>query len=180
MAITTVNLSDPVSTWVTKTNTISTDLGDVDSLNTSAIDLVQAINNLESRVYRFDDSAEIIALAREATGIELPFNVNNDSASGLSLAYDSTAGTLSLIGGADAATVRSYLVEGTGLDYDSTSGVFSVEASGIGTTQLTNLGVTNAKIATSTITSAKFSSKVTLEILDSVGTVVKTLYSPGS
>ena len=170
MAITTVNLSDPVSTWVTKTNTISTDLGDVDSLNTSAIDLVQAINNLESRVYRFDDSAEIIALAREATGIELPFNVNNDSASGLSLAYDSTAGTLSLIGGADAATVRSYLVAGEGLDYDSTSGVFSMADS----------SVTQAKMAQAAVSSTELKDVVSLIIYNSAGTPVKTIYGAGS
>ena len=170
MAITTVNLSDPVSTWVTKTNTISTDLGDVDSLNTSAIDLVQAINNLESRVYRFDDSAEIIALAREATGIELPFNVNNDSASGLSLAYDSTAGTLSLIGGADAATVRSYLVAGEGLDYDSASGVFSMADS----------SVTQAKMAQDAVSSTELKDVVSLIIYNSAGTPVKTIYGAGS
>jgi hypothetical protein len=170
MAITTVNLSDPVSTWVTKTNTISTDLGDVDSLNTSAIDLVQAINNLESRVYRFDDSAEIIALAREATGIELPFNVNNDSASGLSLAYDSTDGTLSLIGGADAATVRSYLVAGEGLDYDSASGVFSMADS----------SVTQAKMAQDAVSSTELKDVVSLIIYNSAGTPVKTIYGAGS
>jgi len=170
MAITTVNLSDPVSTWVTKTNTISTDLGDVDSLNTSAIDLVQAINNLESRVYRFDDSAEIIALAREATGIELPFNVNNDSASGLSLAYDSAAGTLSLIGGADAATVRSYLVAGEGLDYDSASGVFSMADS----------SVTQAKMAQDAVSSTELKDVVSLIIYNSAGTPVKTIYGAGS
>ena len=170
MAITTVNLSDPVSTWVTKTNTISTDLGDVDSLNTSAIDLVQAINNLESRVYRFDDSAEIIALAREATGIELPFNVNNDGAAGLSLAYNSAAGTLSLIGGADATTVRSYLVAGEGLDYDSASGVFSMADS----------SVTQAKMAQDAVSSTELKDVVSLIIYNSAGTPVKTIYGAGS
>ena len=34
MAVTTINLSDTISQWVTKTNTISTDLGDKALLQT--------------------------------------------------------------------------------------------------------------------------------------------------
>lgn len=173
MAVTTVNLSDPVSTWVTKTNTISGDLGDVDSLNTAAIDLVQAINNLESRIYRFDDSAEIVALARQATGIQSPLNVvNGDSATGIYLGYDSAAGQITLN--------NSYTFDaGSGLDYDGT-GTYSISSLGVTTAMIANLNVTNGKIANSTITSAKFNSVVSLQILDSAGSVVKTLYSPGS
>lgn len=163
MAITTVNLSDPVSTWVTKTNTISGDLGDVDSLNTAAVDLVQAINNLESRIYRFDDSAEIVALARQATGIQSPLNIDAaDSHTGFFLTYDSAAGTI-------AFNSTYNFSAGSGLDYDSA-----------GTYNISLLGVTNAMMANNTLTSSKFNSVVSLQILDSDGTVLKTLYSPGS
>jgi len=160
MAITTVNLSDPVSTWVTKTNTISTDLGDVDSLNTSAIDLVQAVNNLEARIYRFDDSSEIVSLARQATGILSPLSVNDSDALGFTMAYDSASGVISLAGAADSTTVKGYFSGGTGLTYTESTGEF--------------------KITNNSITSALFSSVVSLQILDSDGTVLKTLYSPGS
>jgi len=47
MAKTVINLSDPISTLVVKTNTISTHLGDISTLNTGAAfdsDIVQAMN----------------------------------------------------------------------------------------------------------------------------------------
>ena len=171
MAVTTVNLSDQVATFVTKTNTISTDLGDIDSLNTSAADLVQAINNIDARS---QDSSEIIAIARGALSVE------DSGALGLTLSYDSSSGQISLSGGADAATVRSYLVSGTGLDYDSTTGVFSVSTGGIGTTQIADSSVTQVKMAQDAISSSELKDVVTLVIYDAAGTAVKTLYGAGS
>ena len=44
MAITTVNLTDPVSTFVTKVNTISGDVGDVTNLTSGDSNLVLAVN----------------------------------------------------------------------------------------------------------------------------------------
>ena len=47
---TTINLSDPIATWVTKTNTISSDLGTKASLSTSTTtNLVAAINELKTQ-----------------------------------------------------------------------------------------------------------------------------------
>ena len=48
MAKTIINLSDPISTLVTKTNTISSHIGDITQLNTTGADsdIVQAINCL--------------------------------------------------------------------------------------------------------------------------------------
>ena len=49
MAVTVVNLSDPISTLVTKTNTIAADLGDKASLSTTdKTNLVAAINEINS------------------------------------------------------------------------------------------------------------------------------------
>ena len=60
MAVTTINLSDPISTLVTKTNTISSDLGDKATLNTTATtDLVTAINEINTKVVAIDTDAEI-------------------------------------------------------------------------------------------------------------------------
>ena len=59
---TTVNLSDPISTWVTKTNTISSDLGTKSSLTTSTTsNLVAAINELKTQADKVD-SADILRL----------------------------------------------------------------------------------------------------------------------
>ena len=60
MAITTVNLSDPVSTLVTKTNEISSNLGDKDALATVATSsLVAAINEIQAKIIQIDTPAEI-------------------------------------------------------------------------------------------------------------------------
>ena len=62
MAITNINLSDPVSTLVTKTNQISQDLGDKATLTTPvSTSLVAAINEINGRVTNFDTAAEIAA-----------------------------------------------------------------------------------------------------------------------
>ena len=61
MARTVINLSDPVSTLVEKTNLISTHLGDITTLNTGAAydsDIVQAINYVNEIVQK-TDSADI-------------------------------------------------------------------------------------------------------------------------
>ena len=64
MAKTIINLSDPVSTLVTKSNTISSHLGDITQLNVGASndsDIVQAINFINDIVQK-TDSADIINL----------------------------------------------------------------------------------------------------------------------
>ena len=62
MAVTVVKLSDPISTLVTKTNTIASDLGDKASLGTSTkTNLVAAINEINTKVLGIDTEAEIAA-----------------------------------------------------------------------------------------------------------------------
>ena len=48
MAITTINLTDQIGTFVSKTNEISANLGDVATLTTTATNLVGAINEIKS------------------------------------------------------------------------------------------------------------------------------------
>jgi len=50
MAITVINLSDAVSTWVTKTNTIASNLGDIASLSSGDSNTVDAINATDSNI----------------------------------------------------------------------------------------------------------------------------------
>src|SRR6056300_1030572 len=50
MAITTINLSDTVANLVTKTNTVSSELGDIDASSITGSNLVTVVNTLESRI----------------------------------------------------------------------------------------------------------------------------------
>ena len=66
---TTINLSDPIATWVTKTNTISSDVGTKSSLSTSTTaNLVAAINELKTQADKVD-SADILRLI-DANGLD--------------------------------------------------------------------------------------------------------------
>ena len=57
MAKTIINLADPISTFVTKTNTISSHLGDLTQLNVGASndsDVIQSINYVNEIVQKTD------------------------------------------------------------------------------------------------------------------------------
>ena len=90
MAVTTINLSDPISTLVTKTNTISTDLGDKASLTTDVTtNLVAAINSVRDQILDVDDSSDVIGIINTEYALTTPTTINNlisDSATITSLA----------------------------------------------------------------------------------------------
>ena len=50
MAQTVINLSDPINTWVTKSNEMGADIGDLATLTDSAATLVAAINAIDSDI----------------------------------------------------------------------------------------------------------------------------------
>ena len=175
MAVTTINLTDPVSTLVTKTNTISSNVGDVDQLITGDSNVVDAINAIRNLVAPFDDSAEIVAIARGAISV-----YDSGDILGLSLTYDSDTGTISLVGVDSFPTVRSYLDAGSGLDYDSSTGVFSVGTGEIVTAMMADSSVTQVKMAQDAVSATELKDAVTLIIYNSAGSAVKTLYGAGS
>ena len=176
MAITTVNLSDPVSTWVTKTNEIATNVGDKTLLQTSATsDLVAAINEVNTLVNQdLNDSAEILRIFGAGQG----------------LTYDSSAGTFSIVdSGIDGAMLDNDLIT----ERHIAGGIIvnsHLSPGAVDTLALAGDAVTNAKLADSSvgfenmqagsIKSVNFASSTTLLIKDSAGTTVKTIYSPGS
>ena len=106
MAKTVINLSDPVSTLVTKTNTISSHIGDITQLNTTGADsdIVQAINAINVKASNTDsstilslisansmDSSEVLALIKADSGeTSIMSNFQKDSANGIGL--DSSQG----------------------------------------------------------------------------------------
>mgnify|MGYP005986865977 CR=1 FL=1 len=132
MAKTIINLSDPVSTLVSKTNTISDNVGDLAQLNVGASndsDLVQAINFLNTNN---TDSAAITALIDSAY-------VQAREAS------NTTAGIVALLQGDSA----------NGIGLDSSEGRFFVPSNTINTAMLEPLSVTTAKIAADAVDGTK-------------------------
>jgi len=106
MAITIVNLTDPVSTFVNKVNTISGDVGDVSSLTTGDSNVVAAINTL-----RIDAFGDLI-----------------DSFNSLIFSLDSNLTNLDLT--EQSKNALTGVNSGTGfgdLSYDSASGVFTFD-----------------------------------------------------
>ena len=72
MPATVISLTDPVSTLVTKTNIISTDVGDRSTLGTTdKTDLVSAINEVNGKILSIDTTNEI------ATAVETFFDGSN-------------------------------------------------------------------------------------------------------
>ena len=106
MAKTIINLSDPISTLVTKTNTISSHIGDITQLNTTGADsdIVQAINAINIKASNTDsssilsligsnsmDSSEVLALIRADSGeTSIMSNFIKDSAN--AIGFDSSQG----------------------------------------------------------------------------------------
>tara|TARA_B100000287_G_C20660632_1_gene790003 strand:- start:1849 stop:2349 length:501 start_codon:yes stop_codon:yes gene_type:complete len=166
MAVTNVSLSDAVSAWVTKTNTIASDLGDRAALETTASgNLVAAINEIHGK-----------ALDTDSASTRLLFSGNKG------LSYNSTTGQFNVDSNNIIAMVENSLKL---LDSDrlksliglhpTTSGKFSDTA----TINFDSSGP-RMSIQNSCITSSLFNSPVTLTIYDSGGSALKVLRSPGS
>lgn len=188
MAKVIVNLSDTMSSFVTKANQISTYVGDLTTLNTTQdSDLVGAINE----VYDLVDSDVIFRVKVSVTDAGGDGSLTYNSGTGVitytgpsaaevrahlsvtdaggdgSLSYNSTSGVITYTG-PSAAEVRAHLSAGTGITFSS--GQISVTAGGINTTQLTDDAVSRAKLK----------DEVGLVIYNSAGTALKTLYGAGS
>ena len=131
MAKTTVNLTDTVTNWVTKTNQISGVIGDLVNLNTTIdSDIVGAINELKTKTDLLD-SADITTTARSA------FQVLDAGGDG-GLVYDSATGNITYTG-PSADSVRSHISGGHGIDF--AGGNLSVDSSVIrGLVSVTDAG----------------------------------------
>lgn len=154
MAVTNINLTDEVSALVTKTNTISGDVGNITNVVTGDSNLVDAINTVRNTFNFIDDSSEVIAIARSG------LSTVSDSADGFTLAFDSDSGVITLSGIVPSTTVRSYISGDSTVAYDSASGVFSVAANNVSSVQLKN--------------------PVQLNVYDASGSLVISLYGSGS
>ena len=83
-------LSDPISTLVTKTNTLIGEVGDKANLTTNVTtNLVAAINSVRDQILDVDDSSDVISIINTEYALTTPTTINNlisDSATITSLA----------------------------------------------------------------------------------------------
>jgi hypothetical protein len=119
MAITVINLSDPVSDLVTKTNIISGDLGDIALLTSGDSNAVDAINQLIARPTT--DSAQVVSLARGS------LSVDNTNGGAITLSYDSSSGSIG---------ISNSLGSTTTISYDSAAANFSLVDSSVSSVKL--------------------------------------------
>ena len=163
MAKTIINLSDPVSTLVTKTNTISSHIGDITQLNTTGADsdIVQAINAINSKANNVD-SGVIISLARS----------NSLDSSEILALIKADSGETSIMSNFQKDSAN-------GIGFDSSQGRFFVPSNTINTAMIEADAITEAKMADDAISSAELKSLSTLLIKDSAGSTLKTIHGAG-
>ena len=163
MAKTIINLSDPVSTLVTKTNTISSHIGDITQLNTTGADsdIVQAINAINTKANNVD-SGVIISLARS----------NSLDSSEILALIKADSGETSIMSNFQKDSAN-------GIGFDSSQGRFFVPSKTINTAMIEADAITEAKMADDAISSAELKSLSTLLIKDSAGSTLKTIHGAG-
>ena len=163
MAKTIINLSDPVSTLVTKTNTISSHIGDITQLNTTGADsdIVQAINAINTKANNVD-SGVIISLARS----------NSLDSSEILALIKADSGETSIMSNFQKDSAN-------GIGFDSSQGRFFVPSNTINTAMIEADAITEAKMADDAISSAELKSLSSLLIKDSAGSKIKTRHGAG-
>ena len=172
MAVTQINLSDAVTTLVTKTNTIASDLGDKALLSTTdKTNLVAAINEINTQVGKVDsadvinlitanalDSSEVIQLLADTTAdANIYSNFQKDSANGIG--FDSSQG-------------RFFIPP-------NTINASMIELNAVTEVQIANNSITEDKMADDAISSVELKSLSTLLIKDSAGSTLKTIHGAG-
>jgi len=205
MAKTIINLTDPVSTLVTKTNTVSSHLGDISQLNVGASfdsDIVQAINRVNS-IASSTDSADIISLvqansldssealaliASDSGATNIMSQFIKDSANGIG--FDSSQGRFFVPSNTintamieplavTIAKIGADAVDGTKIADDAINSEHYVDGS-IDTAHIADDQITEDKMADDAVGSAQLKSLSTLLIKDSSGSTLKTIHGAGA
>tara|TARA_B100000073_G_C23633613_1_gene533603 strand:- start:65 stop:682 length:618 start_codon:yes stop_codon:yes gene_type:complete len=205
MAKTIINLTDPVSTLVTKTNTVSSHLGDISQLNVGASfdsDIVQAINRVNSIASSTDsadiitlvqansiDSSEALALiASDSGATNIMSQFIKDSANGIG--FDSSQGRFFVPSNTintamieplavTIAKIGADAVDGTKIADDAINSEHYVDGS-IDTAHIADDQITEDKMADDAVGSAQLKSLSTLLIKDSSGSTLKTIHGAGA
>ena len=169
MAKVIVNLSDTMNSFVTKTNLISTYVGDLTTLNTTEdSDLVGAINEVfalvdndldfRSKISVTDAGGDGSLTYSSATGVitytgpsatEVRAHISVTDAGGDgSLSYNSTSGVLTYTG-PSATEVRAHISAGEGIDF--ASGVISGEDASTSNKGIASFSSTNFSVSSGAV-----------------------------
>lgn len=193
MAQTVINLTDPIATWVTKSNDMAGDIGDLatltdsaatlvvainnldsdignrSSLTAAAPDLVTAINNLNTKFFELTDSADIKALFASSTTISLDSNHGDAGTHAKFNLVDSSITSAKLA--ASSITSDKYA--------DSSIETGHFIAGAITNYSLADSSISFDKIQSGEIKSTHFASSTKILIKNTAGTTLKTIFGPG-
>jgi len=199
MATTVINLSDPVSTFVTKTNLVSQHLGDQSTLPTIGInganqlardsDAIKAIGQLHSLILK-TDSSDIISLIKSS--------LQKDSANGIG--FDSAQGRFFIpVGSIDSSKIENLAITTSRIAADAVNGTKIADNAinsehytdgSIDSEHLASLVISTGKIQADAVTEAKIGDDAvgsvqlktlsTLLIKDSAGSTLKTIHGAGA
>ena len=168
----TISLSDPISTLVTKTNTLIGEVGQKSSLTTSnTTDLVAAINEINAKIVDIDTNAEIAAKVESYfSGNQLDVGgINADSAD-----FDSASiTTLTSVNGViNNATLGQVTIDSASIS----AGVATLASAQITNATLTTATVTSATVTTLNMESVALDNIKPFQIYNSAGSVVLAGY----
>lgn len=187
-----VSLSDPISTWVNKTNEIAADVGNMAALSDSAATLVAAINAIDSDVgtrtnLTFKDNATSLVAAinnLDDRFIELTDSavIKNYFASSTTVAMDSGGGVHAKFSLVDSSITEAKL--GARSVTTSKLGLVAVRTENInnqavGNAALADSSITFAKIQSAQIKSTHFASSTSLSVKNTAGSTLTTIFGPG-
>ncbi len=168
MALVTINLSDPVSSLVTKVNTLSTNTGDLDSLDagiTSKASLAKALNFVFNNTGDSEQVTSLVSSLVDSDYVKIrstkKLTISNAAGSLGTLAFEPDTGVITNTGTTQTQIRAQFQKDSAqGIAFDSSRGSFS--------------------IALGSVVSNRFKNPVALLIKDSGGSILKTLFSPST
>lgn len=189
MAQTVINLSDPIATWVTKSNEMGADIGNLEDLSDSAATLVHAINNLDSDI----GTRTSLTTTADTSLVAAINEVDSDIGTISSLTTTNKASIVAAINELeqgkfdidDSASIKGLFAGSAVISMDSNSdnaskATFNIINGSIDNARLADSSVGFSKLQAASIKSTNMNGLVTILIKNSGGTTLRTIYTPGS
>lgn len=175
-----VSLTNPIGTWVQKTNALMGYVGDLDDLNPNILqnqadsNVITALNFLDSALSQMQDSVNMAYMRLDSGDFGL---IRVDSAViGYLFADSAYFGYMS----ANSADITYLNVDSATISGDlKVNRLIVTGTDSNNSVQLPYGAIDSAEIRDSSISSRHLQNLVTTLILDSAGVTLKTLYTPG-